>query len=437
MCIRDRLWIASFVYCWQSVGFKINDYYLIKDYQLPAWGYSNGVINLTGNGRFDRKDEDGKWVDEYYNFWLSSYYMRYYESEKIKYTLGTSLSLNYDYNATDYQSDIAKNIERNFQLHPGFIGDCQYYVADKLFLNATISPNYIYHDRNESDNSDDYVSQTFQSDTFLGIGFGKIRDVSPVFRALRLRERVEALNKGLTLSENQVRSLADKFALYPQYVNIYDRYEKYFWGELAPILGSEFNNLSIPENLYLSEIMQESIKRFQGYELNLGLDIWQYYSIRDIDDYEYNNLYLGPSLRYKWYNNFNLKYQLKINSQVSYVKYIEGDYLEESKLLLNFSNTHYYDITDRIKLNSGFTVIYNYIWFDDYKGFSLTTNLSSNLDYFIENNFSLYHQLSFEVEHVDPEIYTNVPDYSYYADLKRDQTMRFSFGCKYYFGSMF
>jgi hypothetical protein len=346
--------IASFIYCWQSVGFKINDYYLIKDYQLPAWGYSYSVINLTGNGRFDRKDEDGKWVDEYYNFWLSPYYMRYYESEKIKYTLCTSLSLNYDYNATDYQSDIEKNIERNFRLHPGFIGDCQYYVADKLFLNATISPNYIYHDRNESDNSDDYVSQTFQSDTSLGIGFGKIRDVSPVFRALRLRERVEALNKGLTLSENQIRSLADKFALYPQYVNIYDRYEKYFWGELAPILGSEFENFSIPENLYLSEIMQESIKRFQGYELNLG-----------------------------------------------------------------------------------FTVIYNYIWFDDYKGFSLTTNFSSNLDYFIENNFSLYYQLSFEVEHVDSEIYTNVPDYSYYADLKRDQTMRFSFGCKYYFGSMF
>ena len=58
--------ITSFIYCWQSVGFKINDYYLIKDYQLPAWGYSYSVINLTGNGRFDRKDEDGKWVDEYY-----------------------------------------------------------------------------------------------------------------------------------------------------------------------------------------------------------------------------------------------------------------------------------------------------------------------------------------------------------------------------------
>ncbi len=428
--------ITSYVYCWQSVGFKINDHDLIKDYQLPAWGYSIFDIDLSGNSSYDRRDTDYKRVTESIAIRLKPGFLRSFDSEIVDYKLRTNASSDIRYSDSENEESQSETIQRYYYNYILFDGYCNYYVANNLFLNFSVDSRFTYNERNFSVDSQDYIDRGIFAGSFLGMGFGKIRDVSPVFRALRLRERVEALNKGLTLSENQLEILSDKFALYTQYVNVYDRYEKYFWKEISPILGSEFDALNLSENLYLTEVMKEYIRRYQGHEILLGIDFCQDYEIENDGD-KTKEFHLGPSIRYQCYNNINLKYQIGINSKISYLKYL-GDYSEETKFRLNLSNSHYFDITDRLRWNSSISVNYDYIWYENYDGYKMTTTLTSYIDYFIENNFALYCQLKSQLIQVDPDIYENDAYGSpVYPDLKRDESVIFYFGCKYYFGSMF
>ena len=263
--------ITSSFYCWQSVGFKINDHELVKNFQLPAWGYSIFDIDLSGSGYYHRSDTDYKRVHESYGMSLSPGYLRNFESEKIKYTLNSNFSSELRYLGYENEEQETDDILRDYLYNTRVEGDFDYYVKKDLFLNISVDSRFIYRERNCSQDYQDFIDRRIFSTSFWGIGFGRIRDVSPVFRALRLRERVEALNKGMTLTEKQITALADKFALYTQYANLYDRYEKYFWKEISPVLGSNFDALSLSENLYLTEVMKEYIRRYQGNEILLGI----------------------------------------------------------------------------------------------------------------------------------------------------------------------
>ncbi len=428
--------ITSFVYCWQSVGFKINDHDLIKDYHLPTWGYSIFDIDFSGNSYYDRRDTDYKRVTESIAIRLEPGFLRSFESEIVDYKLRTNASSDMRYSNSENEESQSESIQRYYYNYILFDGYCNYYVANNLFLNFSVDSRFTYNERNFSVDSQDYIDRGIFASSFIGIGWGKIRDVSPVFRALRLRERVEALNKGLTLSENQLEILSDKFALYTQYINVYDRYEKYFWKEISPILGSEFDALNLSENLYLTEVMKEYIRRYQGHEIILGLDFWQDYEIENDGD-KTKEFHLGPSIRYQCYNNINLKYQIGINSKISYLKYLSDESSEDSKFIIDFTNSHHFDITDRIRWNSGISLNYDYTWYENFSGSVISTTLSSYIDYFIENNLALNCQLTSKLIHVGSDIYeNNANDYGY-SDLKRYEYVSYYFGCKYYFGNMF
>lgn len=428
--------ITSFIYCWQSVGFKINDHNLIKEYQLPAWGYSVFDIDFSGSSYYNRRDTDYKWVIESFQIILKPGYLRNFESEKIKYTLNSDISSDFQYSGNENEDQNTNYIYRYYHNHIWLDGDCDYYIANNLFLNLSVDSRFTYNEQNHSQDYQDCLDRSIFTSSFIGIGWGNIRDVSPVFRALRLRERLEALNRGMTLSENQIEALADKFALYPQYANLYDRYEKYFWKEISPILGSEFDALGISENLYLTEVMREYIKRYQGNEILLGIDLWQDYDIEPDGD-KTKELHLGPSLSYNYYNNINLKYQIRIYSNLTYLKYLSDDSSEDSRFIIDFTNSHHFDITDRIRWNSSISLNYDYIWYENFEGYTVRTTFTSYIDYFIENNFSLYCQLKSELIHVDPDIYENDANDYGISNLQRDEDVSLYFGCRYYFGSMF
>lgn len=428
--------IVSFVYCWSSVGFRINDHYLIKEYQLPAWGYTLGDVDFSGRGYYHRSDTKYKRVIEDYMIRFSPSFLRTFESEKIKYLLNAGINTYMEY--SEYQNEEHENdgITRFYDLRPRINGNYNYYIKDNFFLSFSLDSRFSYYERNHYQDSQDSIDRQISTSSFLGIGIGKIREVSPIFKALRLRERVEALNRGMTLTESQITKLADKFAMYPQYANMYDRYEKYFWKEISPILGSDFDVLSLSENLYLTEVMQEYIKRHQGNEILFGINFWQDYEI-EYDGDKIKELYLGPSLSFNHYNNISLKYQIGIFSEISYLKYLTDDSTEDSKFTIDFTNSHLFDITDRIRWDSRIGLNYNYIWYEDIDGYTIRATLNSVIDYFVENNFSLYCQLISELKHVDKDIYENDAYNYYYSDLKRDERVSFYFGCRYYFGSMF
>jgi len=105
--------------------------------------------------------------------------------------------------------------------------------------------------------------------------------------------------------------------------------------------------------------------------------------------------------------------------------------------MINFTNSHHFDITDRIRWNSSISLNYDYTWYENFSGSVISTTLSSYIDYFIENNLALSCQLTSKLIHVSSEIYENYASGYGYPDLKRNESVSFHFGCRYYFGSMF
>ena len=426
--------IASFVYCWSSVGFKIEDHDLIKEYKLPSWGYSISSVAFSGRSNFLRRETAYKRIREDYSLNISPDYTRTFESDNNSYAFNIVVNTHFGYSKDQDEEHEIDEIARSYELFPRIHGNYNFYIKDDFFMNFSLTSQLSYREINASPDDQDRIQRRMNSTSFLGIGFGRIRDVSPIFRALRLRERVEALNKGMTLSENQIKELADKFAQYHQFASVYNRHEKYFWKEISPILGNEFSALNISENLYLTEVMQEHITRRQGNEILLGINLWHSY-INERDDNIIKELYLGPSISFNYYNNVNLKYQIVVSSTLSYGKYFTEDSTEDSNLIFDFSNSHLFEVTDRIRWNSNVVFNYNYYWYEDIDGYKFNVKLSTSIDYYIEDNFSLYCQISSELKYVDKDLY-EYDDYNL-TDLKREERARFYFGCRYYFRNMF
>lgn len=425
--------LVTSVFGWSSVGFKIKDHELVKDYRLPAWEYDFLSINLSGNGNYRRQDEEGKEVNSDLHSSFLPVYSRYFESEKLKYSLGASLLSDFNYSSRK-ESNESKDIYRVYSLRPICSGYGQYYFADNYFAEMTISPRFEYYERNLSNDSGDLTQRQYSLSTSLGIGFGNVRNVSPVFRALRLRERIQALDKGVTISNAQLQKLADQFALYDQYSTIYDRPAKYFWQQISSILGKDADALNISESLYLTEVMQESISRRQGYEVVLGLNYNFVLSNEDgEEDREYINF--GPKVTYRQYHNFNLKYQLGFSTDISYTKYEENDLTtKDSNFRITLENNHLYEITDRLKWYSSITSSYEYQELkDDLEGYIISNRIYSRLDYFVENNLTMWMMVEFDIEHTDPKLDGNTSNNStQYGE--RQQDYEFQIGCTYYIG---
>jgi hypothetical protein len=427
---------ASFVYGWSSVGFKIEDHEFIKEYKLPAWGYSTSSLDFSGRGNFRRRDTAYKRMNEDYSFNFMPDYVRTFNSEDKSYDLSVRVN-NYVgyYHDQDEEYD-RDEIARIYEIFPIINGNYNFYISDDLFLNSSISMLFNYSEINNSNDVHDRIQRRMDSSSFLGIGFGRVRDVSPIFRALRLKERLEALNRGMTLTDKQIEELANTFSQYYKFARVYDRYEKYFWEEISPILNDEFSALNISESLYLTEVMQEYIKRLQGSEVILGIDLWQrYFSERDEDILD--DVYAGPGISFNYYNNFNLKYQLSIFSKLSYGKYLKDDSIEDSNLIFEFSNRHLFDLSDRLRWSSGIAFSYDHYWYDDVDGYIFDTKIESSIDYFIENNFSFYCKISTDLEYIDEKLY-ELEDHGYYfPDFKREERASIYFGCRYYFSNIF
>jgi len=467
--------VSSTAFAWSSVGFKVSDHDLVKQYRLPDWGYSQIRLKLDGYGRLNRED---RFADIYGNnhtedisarIRFTPDYYRVFQSEKLNYSLQAYLSSWMYYKENKFPFN---RIRRDYYNSLHISGYFNNYFSDDLFVYTSIGTRYHYDEKNNSENysNNDRLDRGIESNLSVGIGKGRVRDVSPVFKALRLKERIEALNKGLSLSEDQIKKIAAKFALYPKYSSLYDRYEKYFWAEIGPELGKEINDLPIAETMYLTEVMAEYIRRKQGYEVVLGIETRQKY---EIDKFNYNanfetvieEFFAGPFVRFEWVNNFYLRYQLEFFTNLSYFhKFssnteieqrfgLDDDWRNDSNLILTFSNKHYYQITDRFSCRGTIYLNYNYFWLEDIsyieyntgdtidlndlKGYDISASFSTSLEYFLEDNFSISLRTDSNLRHISEDISDIYYHHTSYHQLMRDEDFSVSLGCQYIFNNPF
>ena len=415
----------------ESIGFENpDDIQSILDYRLPDWGYSNFILdfNAVTSGRRD-KFGDLKSSQNSTDLMAAPGYILFKESENRIFELNTSLNLLYDNTNSDdifvinnpsFSFFNVENENKVLDINYSFNTILREYVADESFIFLEAPTNLSYRSLKNVDeqggnlqnNRIDY-NRIFTSTPRVGFGFGRIRNVTPVIRALRLKERYDALNKLSEFNNQDILSAADQFTRFEGYQRNYDRPEKYFWGDLDDKLSTNLSNLGNFDFLYLTDVLDEALgTRQEGWEVIGGIQFDYLNGLlrleERLDGFTFRNTQifkeLGGFVSARWFKNTSLKNQWGLFAD-AVVEFPLGEQEEtpqgetKSNIVLSGGINWLWNISDRVLIQS--TLSDQYIRtkreFSDFFGGSspeFTTwinelSLNTSLNLFVENSLQL------------------------------------------------
>ncbi|NUM80094.1 hypothetical protein HUU42_04755 [bacterium] len=452
-----------------SVGISTNDPKPLKNYRLPAWGYSNGkfLINASGS-MLDRKNDANDDYSANQSLLLAPSYNYFLESEDHTMTAEGFLNKSFMQSKTRTNNDLSNyNYKRTSNYHTWLLnlrGESRRYYGSTYGMAAP-EINY-YYNRNKTTITQEYVSPPFIDKEKTSIlfryydikaaaafGFGRVRNVTPVIKALRLNERLKALSKNIEFDQSEIERAAIEFTRYPGYQAIYDRPEKFFWNSFS----EKLNELTPFEMHYLNDIFSEvNGTRYEGAEADAGvrftrLDILQEATLGE-DKIKGN--FIGPAVRTRLYHNYSLKGQIGINGIANW------DFLVGNKKdnpvgdvkQFEIKAEHLYVISDRVLFTV--TPSYSYVdvkindeylvGIDNYT--SSYFKLNCFLTYYIEDHISLDGSFSWTHLKNKPQspltgyFYLNGTNYFgqlFFYGYEKTEQMQFQLTLNYYFGKKF
>jgi len=376
-----------------SVGFSEPwDIKEILDYKLPSWGYQRLAIDFYSSGR---DETDSKSL---INTIFSPTFKIYRESEKNIWEVFVIPSIHYSYRG---ENPSVKSFESSF----AFKGNIHYYIKNDLFIELGENLRGYYYKSWHGDNR--VYSLNYTSEPSIGIGIGKIRDVTPIFRALRLNERLVALGKS-PLSSQEIQDIAKTIAKRKGYISVYDRESKYFWRDLHRLFGPLQKELTAFDYYYLGESLIEKLgTRFNGWDLTARFSYSYKYSDQSTTT-SYSTLDACLSLDSRWYKNINLNHQIGLSSSIQYGFSTEKKASENIEGFILLTTEHLWVVSDRLYLHSELEAFFMTKESKDYyypfanqlyyykhiNGSKKIYDLSLELNYYIEDNFSLSNNIS-------------------------------------------
>jgi len=420
-----------YLFAQDSVGFSDPDNIQpVLDYRLPAWGYTNFFLDFSIDGSVDRSRFEGAdhaSVDSRYTTHLSPVYSRFYQSEN-RHSI-YSLSSTFDYFLDkEKETDNDKTSLQNYNFELNLYTEEKFYLENRdVFLSGSVSSNFDQVKTEDFENQPNQMfarsdfARNFSTNLSVGVGFGRIRNVNPVIRSLRFGERLHALDNDQTMNYEDFTSAAEQLTKFNAYNDVYDRPGKYFWGDLDELISPDLSALNPFDLIYLTDVTEESIGlRQEGWEIHatIGFD----YDIRYMKAEMFENgsditknSTLIPSLSGVWSRNISLKHQFGISTNL--VSFIQLDSDRNNNTIASVNASWLYTITDRLLFTNNINFFKR---LSELYGF-ITVN--SEIDYFIENRFSLF---SFVLINHRPK----------FLDQDRDQrntVFIFNAGMRYYF----
>ena len=303
-----------------------------------------------------------------YNLNLTPSLETFTESEDRRFRLNVDPELRVDGSGgTQEQNDqqVAEADGRALETALNVDIDWTEYVAGDVFLQAR-TDNRARYERSSVEATENGTSVQEQVDVEvrynsgarLGIGFGRLRDVTPVIRALRVRERLNELGRGNVLSSENVQAAAQQFARRPGYAPVYDRSDKYFWNDFFSGIESRSSELLAYESFYLAESLVEQVARRQeGYEVSAGVDL-NYSNRLDKRDEEFGvqarsrqiNSSLGLFTQGRYAANLSLRQQITVFGGADYGVPTQEDTSVDGVLEARLGGRHLWEIADRYQL---------------------------------------------------------------------------------------
>lgn len=391
--------------------------YIIYDYRLPEWGYNRVYLNFSGN--ISGYKNTGKRNEEHsnYSIQLTPNYTDYTESESMISLIQGSLVLYNSYQKQkvlniDY-TDNYRNTYMNTELNLDW--DLQKYITTGWFIDFNTMNYFRYYENHSKTtvvnngisqkSTSLLITRKFNPSVEIGVGYGRVRNVTPVFRALRFDERIKDLDASKALNTEEITELSDFLTRRDVYNQIYDRPYKYFYSQIPKSVLNRLDKLAPWEVMYLNDTWSEIIgDRFEGFNIHGGLSVNYEKNIYSPGNNSTELFLTGPYLEQYYYHNISMCYQVGINSYCTFLKVANDNTTYKYFGRGRFQISNLFNVTDKIlsELNLGYEVAFadsktEIRWqrIDNYfSDFSLI--------YFIENDLSLNTDISYNFFHNRP-----------------------------------
>jgi hypothetical protein len=397
----------------------------IKEFRLPSWGYETISLgfNLDGRGSDLKTDYHRTHGRADLDLFLEPAFERYRESDdaitllEMRLIGAWAFSTRRDELPNDWKESETRTVTGRFDINASW----KQYIASVPFLSAFAKGtgrhtvrDYEYRWKNRDTDSFDRTSNEYAVEAGIGLGFGRLREVTPVIRALRLSERWTALDKGPALQDKQIRDVASLIAGRSGYSKVYQRSGKYFWDDVIATIGSG-DDLSAFELYYLSDIFYESVgTRLEGWDATINL------TVEAREDYLYSEYtWLGASAHGRWYKNHNLNNQTGFELLTAIMNPIDESSEEGAEIGLEFIAKHLWFIADRlswepmIRISGNFEAVEGSGDRDEWWRTLQFYRIQSDLTYFIEDLMAIRTSSQFYFRRQD---YDNTLGYRHRVD---------------------
>ncbi|MEQ9090275.1 MAG: hypothetical protein RIE52_04250 [Balneola sp.] len=447
----------------ESVGFSDStDFQYLIDYQLPDWGYSNFYISSAGfnsNGTHSFVDQESdnplnRAETDRANFNTNvgffPRYELYRESELRTFSLDVISGISTNFSKSKQEDISGSNTNES---EGNFNGQSvqsrvslahNYYTSENVFFITNLFADIRYRrDNSESEidgivvNEETSIGRSLNFTPTLGIGFGRIRNVTPIIRAIRFNERYKALGSN-SFSGDEIQNTADTFTRIQGYQSTTDRFQKYFWEDINNGLNGKLDQIGAFDMFYLNDVFDENLgSRFEGYEAAFSVDYIYSNRLTKQDDQLNNteprifslNRQANLNFNIDWFKNIDLYNQLSIRGYNSLMLPLEESDTEEWTNQTDIIAEWLWIFADRFTLDTNLQTRYSTRKLkqntEDKFGV-LSSALRTNLFYFIENKMAINAGVSLAYNGVNRE----------FSDVKfTDRRFLWSVnaGVKYYF----
>jgi len=258
-----------------TVGFSDPDELTaLLEYRLPDWGWQTWDLagQFSGAGSSHRYDGDADLESETArndnDARLNTRFDLWRESERRDLRLGLELGGSWSRSYAGVDDEVSR--DRSLSGYYSVSGEIDlrpsggaWSVAASALAMGDYRENRWEHRSEDSQDENVEIASGHGHLASLGIGLGRIRDVTPLVRAERLNERLVALGRP-RLAPAAIQHVAEVLAREYGYRRVFDRPERRFWSDvLEPLIGGE--PLSVAEVFYLTDVMQENLgTRWQG-----------------------------------------------------------------------------------------------------------------------------------------------------------------------------
>lgn len=281
---------------------------VLLGYRLPDWGWRTWEADghFHGGGNRSAHPVLGSSHRLTYDSALATTLSWNRESEARTWALAAGLDGGWRKDRSSWNNGLIRENELSGSYDVRF-GLDRYLTDRPWFVGIKAGVGGTYLDRLGSSYEDPLI-RTHENRAQLDLGWGRLRDVTPLVRAQRLAERLVALGRPRP-DAAQVQAAATILAQFGGYQLIYERPEHRFWEKvLAPLIGEQ--PLSVAEIYYLRDIFVEDLGiRRQGLRAALS-GRWHQSGLGDHANYR-------PGVMATFETSRNLALDLQIAMQVA------------------------------------------------------------------------------------------------------------------------